>query len=109
MEQNPATNKNIHRMLPRSNYRMQNACFFSIVNIYMLLHIYILYSSWLYPGLPCTLCHLTGFHFLLFRLVRLSQVVLSQLKTKYSLDETQRGCAEEVRFCSGSIRKALER
>ena len=38
--------------------------FFSTVNIiYMLLHIYILYSSRLDPGLPCTLCHLSGFHF----------------------------------------------
>lgn len=38
--------------------------FFSTVNIiYMLLHIYILYSSRLDPGLPHTLCHLSSFHF----------------------------------------------
>lgn len=35
--------------------------------------------------------------FPLFCLVRLSQVMLSQLKTKFSLDEIQRGYAEEVR------------
>lgn len=89
---------------------MQNACvFFSIVNIYMLLHIYILYSSWLYPGLPCTLCHLTGFHFPLFSLVKWSQVMLLLLRTEHSLDEIQHGYAEKAwNFCSRSIGKALE-
>lgn len=75
----------------------------------MLLHIYILYSSWLYPGFPYTLCLLTGFSLPLFSLARLPRVMLSQLRTKCSLDEIQRGYAEKVRFCSGSIRKALER
>lgn len=71
MKQNPATNKNVDPMLTISNYKMQNACFFfSIVNIYMLLHIYILYSSSLYPGLPCALGHLAGFQFPLFSLVK---------------------------------------
>lgn len=69
--------------------------FFSIVHIYMLLHIYILYSSRLYPGLPCTLCHLTGFRIPLFSLVKWSQVMLLQLRTEHSLDETQHASAEK--------------
>lgn len=69
--------------------------FFSIVNIYMLLHIYILYSSWLCPGLPCTLCLLTSFHFPLFSLVKLFQVMLLQLRTEHSLDEIQHWYAEK--------------
>lgn len=40
---------------------MQNACFFSTVNIYMLLHIYRFYSSGCTPAPPRTLCHFTGF------------------------------------------------
>lgn len=84
-------------MLTISNYKMQNACFFfSIVNIYMLLHIYILYSSRLYPGLPCTLCHLTGFQFPLFSLVTWSWVMLLLLRTEHSLDEIQHRYAEKA-------------
>lgn len=82
--------------------------FFSIVNIYMLLHIYILYSSWLYPGLPCTLCHLTGFHFPLFSLVKWSQVMLLLLRTEHSLDEIQHGYAEKAwDFALGASEKHL--
>ena len=107
MKQNPATNKNIHCMLTRSNCRMQNTCFFlnSEHNIYAFTYIHIIFlkaRSW--PPLYTELVSI----FPLFCLVRLSQVMLSQLKTKFSLDEIQRGYAEEVRFCSGSIRKALE-
>lgn len=84
-------------MLTISNYKMQNACFFfSIVNIYMLLHIYILYSSSLYPGLPCTLGHLAGFQFPLFSLVKWSQVMLLLLRTEHSLGEVQHGDAEKA-------------
>lgn len=83
--------------------------FFSIVNIYMLLHIYILYSSWLYPGLPCTLCHLTGFQFPLFSLVTWSRVMLLLLRTEHSLDEIQHGSTEKAwGFAPGALEKHLK-
>lgn len=51
MKQNPATNKNIHCMLTRSNCRMQNTCFFlnSEHNIYAFTYIHIIFlkaRSW---------------------------------------------------------------
>lgn len=62
----------------------------------MLLHIYILYSSSLCPGLPCTLGHLAGFQFPLFSLVKWSQVLLLLLRTEHSLREVQHGDAEKA-------------
>lgn len=62
----------------------------------MLLHIYILYSSSLYPGLPCALGHLAGFQFPLFSLVKWSQVMLLLLRTEHSLGEVQHGDAEKA-------------
>lgn len=59
-KQNPATNKKVHRMLTISNHKMQNACFFSTVNIYMLLHIYRFYSSGCTPPAPHTVLSLVS-------------------------------------------------
>lgn len=96
-------------MLTISNYKMQNTCFVSIVNIYMLLHIYILYSSWLCPGLPCLLCHSAGFHFPSISLVTWPRHAVAPRNRAFPRWDWTRICWKSMTFCSRSTVKARAR
>lgn len=92
-------------MLTLPNYKMQNSCLFAVVNIYMLLHIYILPSSWLCSGLPSTLCHLAQ----LRPSVAWGSLwaLLLQLQRELSLDGLSTGAQEPQKHPKSSTSSCL--